>query len=75
MSIPRDLRQFYVVVTNDEVIAFAVNMSAFYRELKKIDVLKDSLKSQRTLSRYFKKNNILTYLGSDRKIYNLQKII
>lgn len=71
----RDLKHFLVVINDDTVIAFGTNMSAFLNEVKKIEAIKSKIKSDSTMSRYFKKNSKLVYLGIDRKIYILQKVI
>jgi len=71
----RDLKHFYVLIKNDVVVTYATNYKAFYREILQIQELKGEVKSERTLNRYFKRNKIIIILGSDKKIYTLQKVI
>ncbi len=71
----RDLKQLYVIIQNNEVVHFSTNLSAFCRELKKNNFIVDQIKSDQTIKRYFDKNKKLTYLGTDGKIYILQKVL
>ena len=72
---PRDLKHLYVVVKDDEVIFHATNLSKFIEGVKKIDAIKSKIKSHSTMQRYFTKSSRMTYLGVDRKIYHLQKVL
>lgn len=71
----RDLKHLLVVVRDDKVVAFSTNYKNYISKLKEIEAIKSQIKSETTMKRYFNKNNILTYIGSDRKIYTLQKVL
>lgn len=71
----RDLRHLLVVIKDDTVIAYGTSISGFIREVRKIEPIKNHIKSDSTMNRYFKKNKILVYLGKDKKIYTLQKVL
>ena len=71
----RDLRALYVLVQNDRVIVFETNLSKFIGRLRDIVQISEHIKSYPTYNRYFKKNDQIIILGSDKKIYSLQKIL
>jgi hypothetical protein len=71
----RDLKHFLVVINDDTVIVYGTNMKSFLSKARKVDAIRDKIKSDSTMSRYFKKNNKILYLGADKKIYILQKVI
>lgn len=71
----RDLKKLYVVINNEEVIFFATNLSSFYRKIVEQKYLENSIKSEATLRRYFAKNKKITLLGTNKKIYTLQRLL
>jgi hypothetical protein len=71
----RDLKHLYVIIQDEEVIDFSTNLSAFCRLLKLNKFIGSQIKSEPTMKRYFNKNKKLTYLGSNKKIYTLQKVL
>jgi len=71
----RDLKSFYVVVHNAEVIAYATNLDKFIFELKKLPALSGILKSYSTYRNYFKKDSKIIVLGNDKEVYTFQKVI
>jgi len=75
MSIPKSLRNFLVVIRDHTVIAYSANHKSFYIELKKIEELKEVLPSESTVKRGLNEKGILIYLGNDKKIYALQKVV
>lgn len=65
----------YVVIRDNQAIAYGTNHKDFYSELEKIKELKNEIPSLDTIKRRMKEGKKLIYMGSDYKIYTLQKIV
>jgi len=73
--LPRDLKHLLVVVCEDRVITHSTNVLGFHKELKKIKAINDKIGSYSAIKSYFKKKKIMELVGSNRKIYTLQRLI
>lgn len=72
---PRDLRHFYIVAVDNRVVAYATNLSAFIKEVKGVKEICSQIKSETTYQRFFKMNRLLDLVGTDGKVYTLQKVV
>lgn len=75
MIAPNSLKHFLVVIKDYSVVAYAANFKSFYGELIKIKEIKEHLPSESTIKRKLTKEKLIVYLGTDNKIYTLQKVV
>ena len=71
----RDLRALYVLINNDKVLVFSTNLKDFLNKVRKIEAIRERIKSDSSIRRYFHKKDTLIYLGEDKKIYTIQKVL
>ena len=65
------LKQLYVAVSDDEVVMYETNVSAFVTRLNEMGI---SDRNYQYFNRKFKVSNKLTVTGNDGCVYNLQKL-
>lgn len=65
------LRQLYVAMVDNKVVAYGTNLSAFVKELEAIE---PNIRNRAYFDREFDKSNIVTWTNDGGCVYTLQKV-
>ncbi len=68
----KNLKSFYVAISEGKVVLFDTNLSAFVEKLKKEEP--GEMRSLSTFQRIFKQKDFNAYANESGKVYLLQKL-